>query len=64
MKKSNMIDLTTYFTQTQSVDISEPKLPTLAVKLCRIMGSALNVAATAAIALCVCACTLLFFTML
>lgn len=60
--KNNIIHLHNYLTEnTKPAQTEEfPIVP----KILHGMGRALDVAATAAITLCVCACTLLFFTML
>lgn len=60
MKNNNVIDLRDYFAQNAAPAEATPVLP----KLLHTMGRALDIAATAAITLCVCTCTLLFFTML
>ena len=62
MKHNNIIDLRNYRTHEETAIKAEefPVLP----KIIHVMGRAFDVAATAAITLCVCACTLLFFTML
>lgn len=62
MKKNNVIDLRNYLAQ-ELPPVQAKEFPNIA-KLLHGMGRALDVAATAAITLCVCACTLLFFTML
>lgn len=63
MKKNNIIDLTAYF--AQEIDrTEEARSHETACKIVHGLRSAFDVAATATIALCVCACTLLFFTML
>lgn len=62
MKNSNIIDLRNYRAQ-EATPAQAEEFPNIA-KLLHSMGKALDVAATAAITLCVCACTLLFFTML
>lgn len=61
MKNSNLIDLTGYFVQTETAAKNSSQI---AGKIIHVAGRALDVAATAVITLCVCACTLLFFTML
>lgn len=60
--KNNIIDLREHFVQEPKTKETE-EFPIIG-KLIHGMGQALEVAATAAITLCVCACTLLFFTML
>lgn len=62
MKNSNLIDLTGYFVQTEAA--AKNNSSQIAGKIIHVAGRALDVAATAVITLCVCACTLLFFTML
>ena len=62
MKNSNLIDLTGYFVQTEAA--AKTGNSPMAEKIIHAAGRALDVAATAVITLCVCACTLLFFTML
>ena len=63
MKHSNVIDLTNYFLHEKKT-AEEQRDTELAAKIVRIMCKLFDMTATAAITLCVCACTLLFFTML
>ena len=63
MKTTNVIDLTSYFTRNAAMTQEERNREN-AQKVVQGLRKAFEVAATAAITLCVCACTLLFFTML
>lgn len=62
MKNNNVIDLTNYFVQSQ---IQPERTPAeSARRIIHAAGRIIDVASTAAIAVCLFACLMLFFTML
>ena len=64
MKTNNIIDMTSYFHNVTKLSAPFQKKPSLAEKCFDIFGRALETSAAVLTALCVCVCTLLFFTML
>lgn len=62
MKQSNVIDMTAYFIREQQK--TERKNSFSAGTLFHILGRVLETSAAIVTALCICVCTLLFFTML
>ena len=63
MKKSNVIDLQNYFAEMQQAQQKQQDAMTVQ-KIIHAAGRVLDVASSVAIAGCLCACLLLFFTML
>lgn len=64
MKHQNVIDLSAHFLTMQQKNASPLHERRRAGRIFGILNCILETAATTAMALCVCVCTLLFFTML
>jgi len=62
MKQNNVIDMTAYFLGQQSK--AAEKGPSVAGRILHILGRVVETSAAVITALCICVCTLLFFTML
>ncbi len=62
MKQNNVIDMTAYFLKEQQRTTS--KVPSSMEKVFHILGRVVETSAAVITALCICVCTLLFFTML
>ena len=58
----NIIDISDYYIRKSHTE-APAEAPVIS-KVLHYMGRSLEIAATTAIALCICVCTLLFFTML
>ena len=63
MKNNNVIDISHYFVQTRQPETEKQPASTCGQVLHNI-GRVLDIASTAAIAVCLFTCVLLFFTML
>ena len=63
MKQNNIIDLSTYFTEAQNTR-QQTNDAMVVQKVVHTAGRILDVASSVAIAVCLSACLLLFFTML
>jgi len=64
MKHKNLIDLSAYFAAMQQQNAPAVPVKRRQSRIFGILNGILEAAATTVMALCVCACTLLFFTML
>ena len=62
MKANNLIDMTSYFLAQQKRTVNAE--PSVTAKIFHILARVLETSATVVTALCICICTLLFFTML
>lgn len=64
MKHNNIIDMSSYFENVRKITAADAKKPSFLEKFFYVAGRILDTSAAVVMALCVCVCTLLFFTML
>jgi len=62
MKQNNVIDMTAYFPGQQQK--ASKKAPNIAGRILHVLGRLVETSAAVVTAMCICVCTLLFFTML
>lgn len=62
MKQNNVIDMTAYFLGQQGT--APKKAPNIPGRILHILSRVVETSAAVVTALCICVCTLLFFTML
>jgi hypothetical protein len=64
MDRNNIIDMSSHFINIRNAAAMHAAKPSLTAKCLHVLGRILETSAAIVTALCVCVCTLLFFTML